>query len=66
MPEKVEFRPRPDASTPHPPILTPEELRELIEERAWLRARRAGRGQWTPEDWAAAHEEVRRRLGAES
>jgi hypothetical protein len=63
MPEKAQVGR--DTSNLRAP-LTHNELRELIEERAWLRARRAGRRRWTTEDWATAEAEVLRRLGAET
>jgi len=63
MPGKSEFGR--DASNLRAPI-THDELREVIEEGAWLRARRAGRLRCSEDDWAAAEAEILRRLGAES
>ena len=63
MPSRSE--PGRDASNLRAPI-THNELREVIEESAWLRARRSGRAHWSEDDWVAAEAEVLRRLGNES
>jgi len=56
--------PRPESSNPRAGV-TELELRELIDEEAWLRARRSGRARSTSEDRAEAEAAVMRRLGAE-
>jgi hypothetical protein len=56
-PQSHEFASNPRAG------ITELELRELIDETAWLRARRRGREECTREDWSKAEAEVLARLG---